>query len=145
MPTIPPITITQTLGFFSFIGILIWTALVAIAQSLSGIGDGAEYGTSLFEKTIGYSGSLYLFLVFISCFSFMRGGLLVVTGIIAHIILIVFAAFLLIHTGLGGLLLLIPFGCFAIGWYALDKKRLVKSTPFNSSSDNSKSDSNEIF
>ena len=110
------------LGILSLIGIVVWTALVTVAGNFSGLGDGAASGLSKSELVFGYSGSVYLLLVFLSCFPFMRGKFLVTTGIFAHLIFGVFAFSLIAKGGFGAAAILIPFMGFAAGWFALYKK-----------------------
>jgi hypothetical protein len=117
--------IAPVLGTLSFIAAFAWMGLMLLAQSLAGMGDGATEPSPA-GAAFGYSGSVYLFLVFISCLPFMRGKLLLTTGIIAHLILSVFALSLILEGGVKGVVLLLPFAGFAAGWFSLFKSRKAK-------------------
>jgi hypothetical protein len=113
--------LTMVLGVLSFIAIFVWGLLVTMARDLSGMGDGSASirVTSIRDNIFVYSGSLYLFLVFISCFWFVRRGVLKTIGIVAHLILGVFALQVCEEAGTAALVLLAPFAAFDAGWFWL--------------------------
>jgi len=113
--------LAPVLGVLSFIGAFAWAVLYTITRGLSGMGDGAASVKvlSVWDHIFAYSGSFYLFLVFLSCFRFVRGKLLRLVGIVAHGSLAVFALYLFRDSGIAAFVLLIPFAGFAAGWFWL--------------------------
>ena len=118
------LSFSRVLGVLSIAGILVWTALITLVMVIAPMGGGPTGAKAIRHYGLGYSGSIYLLLVFLSCLPFVRGVLLVIVGIVAHLILAVFAVYLLADSGPLGLILLAPFLAFAVGWFVLASRKL---------------------
>jgi hypothetical protein len=117
-------TFSRVLAILSIAGMLVWAALTTLMIAIAGMGGGPTGAKAVARYSFGYSGSVYLLLLSSSCLPFVRGVLLVVTGIVAHLILAAFAVYLLADSGPLGLILLAPFFAFAVGWFVLARRKL---------------------
>ena len=115
------------LGILSFIGMLIWTAVNTAMLLLPNMmmGDGSDSGVPKSAFYRNYSGSIYLLMICLMCLPFMRGGLFITTSIVAHIIFAIFAYNLVMSGGVVFLILFVP---FIVGWFALCYARLTKTS-----------------
>jgi hypothetical protein len=114
------------LGILSFIGMLIWTALnTAMLYLPSMMGDGTDNIVPKFVFYRCYSGSIYLLTICLICLPFMRGGLFITISIVAHMIFAFFAYNLVTAGGVVFLILFVP---FIVGWLALCYARLTKTS-----------------
>jgi hypothetical protein len=113
--------LTVMLGVFSFIASVVWAIFLTMARALSGMGDGSAsvLVPSVRDNILAYSGSLHLFLIFLSCFWFVRGNVLKLIGILAHVVLVAFGFQICKECGIGGFLLFIPFAAFDAAWFWL--------------------------
>ncbi len=119
--------IAGILGAVSFIGGLIWSIFVHFASMVGGQGDGSSSVMSRGWYEFGYSGSVYLGLVFLSCLPFVRGETFTIVGVIAHLVFLCLAIYLISQRG--GIVLLLPFLAVAGGWIMLFKSKQGKPPP----------------
>jgi hypothetical protein len=116
------------------VGAFAWAGFIAIVTPLALMGgDGSASVPSKSHFALAYLGSLYLFLISLSCLGFVRGKLLTAMGVMIYLTFGVFASTVLRDGGVRGLILLSPFAGVGGAWVLLYRsKRATQDARTNS-------------
>lgn len=99
---------SKILALFSFLGIPLWGAFAYVMVLGSTLGDGVT-GMELDKARVLILPFGYLFILFLCCFRFVRGGLLTLGEILSSVLLVLFVAGALTKFGIVGVLFCLPF------------------------------------